>query len=286
MKGVVLVTGASTGVGAAVAVQAASAGYRVYASMRNLEKQSGLEKVAQESGVALEVVELDVTNAEQVNQVVDQIVGEQGRIDGVIANAGVGCVWTTEHASESDVSAVMDTNFMGVYRCVKATLPHMRARRSGRIIAVSSVGGLVGQPFNEIYCASKFAVEGYIESLASYVAPEFGIHFSLVEPGGIESEFVKTILHNIEQAGGFADDEYKPLIERYIGGRSGRNLDGVIQPADAVAKVVIECLEAESPPVRTRTSPWSEEFASIKTAEDPDGKRLQAMVYKSMMGVD
>lgn len=286
MSDVVLVTGASSGVGLSVAVQAAQSGYRVYATMRDLGKKQALQQAATAANVSMELLELDVSNPMQVEQVTRQIVADQGRIDCVVANAGVGYVRPTEHAPESEVARIMDTNFMGVFRCVKAALPHMRQQKSGRLIAVSSVGGLVGQPFNEIYCASKFAVEGFFESLASYMDPEFGIYFTLVEPGGIHSEFVKSILKGIEDTGGFEDDEYKPLIERYISGRSGRNLDGVMQSSDDVALVVLDCLRAKSPPVRVRTSPWSEEFSSIKTSADPDGKRLQASIHKLMLGAD
>ena len=109
---------------------------------------------------------------------IDQVIADHGHIDVLVANAGVGFVRSTEQATEAEVQWVMDVNFMGLVRCTKAVLPHMRTARGGRVIAVSSIGGLAGQPFNEIYCASKFAVEGFTESLAAYVGHSFNIHFS------------------------------------------------------------------------------------------------------------
>ncbi len=285
-KTVLLVTGASTGLGVSVAVQAARAGHTVYATMRNLSRRQQLDDAATAAGVTLEVLQLDVASPTDSQSAVEKIVDEQGHIDCVVANAGVGYVRTTEQSDEQEIMDVLNTNLMGVIRSVKAALPHMRAKNSGRFIAVSSVGGLVGQPFNEIYCASKFALEGYFESLASYVTPAFGVHFTLVEPGGIVSEFANTILKKITETGGFPDDDYKPLIEKYVGGRATRNVDGVFQTADEVASVVMKCLEMPDPPVRIRTSEWAESFTSLKTGQDPDGKLAQAMVFDSMIGDD
>ncbi|WP_298856052.1 SDR family oxidoreductase [uncultured Ruegeria sp.] len=204
MPKVILITGTSTGLGVQIAVQAAQAGHTVYATMRNLAKRGILDVAASDAGVNFNVLELDVQDSASVNAAVDQIIANEDRIDTLINNAGAGFVRTTEQASEEDVAWVMDVNFMGVVRCTKAMMPHMRSARSGHVITISSVGGLVGQPFNEIYCAAKFAVEGYTEALASYVTPNFGIHFSTVEPGGIQSEFAANVLKHVEATGGIA----------------------------------------------------------------------------------
>ena len=277
-KSVVLITGASGGLGLAVALAAAKAGFRVYASMRNTAKAGVL---AQTKGVT--VLPLDVEQTDSVTAAVAAVIAAEGRIDALIANAGIGFVRTTEQATEADINWVMNVNFMGVVRCVKAVLPHMRVAGSGRVIAVSSVGGLVGQPFNEVYCASKFAVEGYIESLASYVGPAFGLHFSLVEPGGISSDFAASAFKHYGATGGMVEDDYLPLIQRYIGGADARS-SGVFQTPDAVAQVVLQCLQAEKPPVRIRTSDWAEAFTRLKTLGDPDGRLLQAEIVQKMLG--
>ena len=277
-KSVVLITGASGGLGLAVALAAAKAGFRVYASMRDTAKAGVL---AQTKGVT--VLPLDVEQTDSVTAAVAAVIAAEGRIDALIANAGIGFVRTTEQATEADINWVMNVNFMGVVRCVKAVLPHMRVAGSGRVIAVSSVGGLVGQPFNEVYCASKFAVEGYIESLASYVGPAFGLHFSLVEPGGISSDFAASAFKHYGATGGMVEDDYLPLIQRYIGGAEARS-SGVFQTPDAVAQVVLQCLQAEKPAVRIRTSDWAEAFTRLKTLGDPDGRLLQAEIVQKMLG--
>lgn len=284
MSKVVLITGTSTGLGISLAVQAARAGHRVYATMRNLDKKGSLEAAATEAGVSLEVLQLDVQDTASVNAAVDTIINAEGRIDTLINNAGAGFVRTTEQASEDDIDWVMDVNFMGVVRCTKAVMPHMRKARSGHIITISSVGGLVGQPFNEIYCAAKFAVEGYSEALACYVTPNFGINFTTVEPGGIQSEFANNVLKHVQDTGGMLEDEYLPILQKYIGGAENRQSgEDIYQTADEVAAVVMKCMDAETPPIRTRTSKWGENFTRFKTELDPTGEKQQAAVIEQFL---
>lgn len=290
---IVLVTGASSGLGIAVAVMAAKAGHRVIATMRNMAKRDALDAAAAAARVTLEVMVLDVQDTASVEACVAGAMAQYGQIDVLIANAGMGFVRTTEQATEADIATVMDVNFMGVVHCVKAVLPHMRAARSGHVIAISSVGGLVGQPFNEVYCASKFAVEGYIEGLASYAGPAFGIGFTLVEPGGIVSEFAKTALQHYTATGGMMQDEYLPLIQKYLGGQAARVAsataagEAIYQTADQVAEVILGCIGAEPVPVRLRTSGWGRALCGLKTGLDPDGTKLQAQVVAQMLcGLD
>ena len=286
----VLVTGASSGLGIAVAVMAAKAGHRVVATMRNLQKQAALDAAAAAAGVNLTVMALDVQDTASVEACVSAVITDFGAIDVLVANAGMGFVRTTEQATEADIAGVMDVNFMGVVRCVKAVLPHMRAARSGHVIAISSVGGLVGQPFNEVYCASKFAVEGYIESLASYAGPAFGIGFTLIEPGGILSQFAKTALEHYTATGGMIEDDYLPLIQKYLAGQADRVAQAtaagaaIYQTADQVAAVILGCIGAQPVPVRVRTSGWATAFCGLKTGLDPDGTKLQAQVIQQMLG--
>ncbi|MFC6583346.1 SDR family NAD(P)-dependent oxidoreductase [Sulfitobacter aestuariivivens] len=250
--------------------------------MRNLDKRATLDAAAAAAGVTLNVLQLDVEDTASVEAAVAKVIANHGRIDVLVANAGVGFVRSTEQATEEEIRWVMDVNFMGLVRSTKAVIGHMRQARSGRIIAISSVGGLAGQPFNEIYCASKFAVEGYIEGLASYVGPAFGLHFTVVEPGGISSEFANSVLARLQDSGGMLEDEYLPLLQRYIGSREGRS-EGVFQTPDEVAKIVIRCATQDTPPIRTRTSDWSEQITALKTSVDPDGRKLQAQILAEFM---
>jgi NAD(P)-dependent dehydrogenase (short-subunit alcohol dehydrogenase family) len=154
----------------------------------------------------------------------------------------------------------------------------------GHVLNISSVGGLVGQPFNEIYCAAKFAVEGYTEAMASYITPSFGINFTCVEPGGINTEFAPNVLKHVSKTGGMLEDEYLPILQKYIGGASPRQEGSDIhQTPDEVSAVVMKCVEAGEPPIRIRTSTWSEDFTSLKTGLDPDGKKLQAKVFAQFL---
>ncbi|MEO9467127.1 MULTISPECIES: SDR family oxidoreductase [Alphaproteobacteria] len=283
MPKVILITGTSTGLGVATAVQAAQAGHTVYATMRNTQKRGTLDAATQVAGVSLNVLQLDVQDADSVNAAVDTVITEQGRIDVLINNAGMGYVRSLEQAEESDIQKILDINYTGVTRCIKAVMPHMRKARAGHVINISSVGGLVGQPFNEIYCGAKFAVEGLTEAMASYITPAFGIHFTAVEPGGIASEFANTVLEQVEQTGGMLEDEYLPILQKYIAGSQNRQETGIYQTADEVAAIVMKVMGSEHPPVRTRTSEWSEDFSKLKTGLDPDGLKQQSLVAEQFL---
>jgi len=287
MSKVILITGTSTGIGLHTAIQLAEKGNTVYATMRNLSKSKELESLAKASNVEIKLLALDVENMESVELAVNTILKEQGRIDVLINNAGAGFVKTTENASLEEIEWVTNVNYTGVVRCTKAVLPSMRENRSGHIINISSVGGLVGQPFNEFYCAAKFAVEGYTESLASYVTPAFGVKFSIVEPGGVSTEFVNNVrqVSNLDQ---LKQDEYLPILQKYFSSRNRtpEELAYIYQKPEQVAAVIVSCVENPKPPLRVRTSAWAEEFCDLKTAADPDGLKLNAKIAKLFLNYD
>ena len=283
MSKVAVVTGSSTGLGISIAIQLAKSGYNVFATMRNLEKRAQLDAKANEAGVEINVRQLDVVDTGSVARCIEKILQQTGRIDLLVNNAGAGFLRTTEQATEEEIRWVIDVNFYGVVRCIKAVLPHMRENRSGHIINVSSVGGMVGQPFNEFYCAAKFALEGYVESVATYITPHFGINFTNLEPGGIKTEFANNILAQFQKTGGMLDDEYRPILEKYIGGAQERSADGSYQDADEVANVLVEIALMEEPPIRSQTSVWSREFVSLKTQGDPTGKLQQIKIASQLL---
>jgi len=277
MKKVALITGCSTGLGKSVAVALAEKGFAVCATMRNLSKKAGIEAAAQAANVEMDILHLDVTDLESIESCVAYCKDKYGRLDVLINNAGAGFAKTTEHASDEEVAWVMDVNFNGVVRCTRAVLAQMREQKGGHVINISSVGGLVGQPFNELYCAAKFAVEGYTEGLASYLTPGFGIQFSLVEPGGIRSAFMQSTLAATSSDDGLTIPPYKPLLDRYLGGaqrRAAEGQGGVYQTPEEVAEVIVEVIQSKAPPLRIRTSDWAEELTDLKTKADPDGTRL------------
>lgn len=277
MKKNVLITGTSTGVGFESSILLARSGYKVYATMRNTEKGTALQEKIKAENLDIEILSLDVTKAQTIADAVDVIIKKDGKIDILINNAGAGFGKTTEQTSEEEMNWVTDVNYLGVVRCIKAVLPIMRKQRSGHIINITSVGGLVGQPFNEFYCAAKFAVEGYTESLASYVSAAFNIKFSMVEPGGISTEFMSSAVDKTSVNGQLSSGEYLPVFEKYMAGnveRASKSELQVYQSALEVAQVILEVINNEHPPLRIRTSQWAEDFCQLKTANDPDGTKL------------
>ncbi|MGC4877801.1 SDR family NAD(P)-dependent oxidoreductase [Micromonospora sp. DT43] len=266
----VLVTGTSTGIGLEIALGCANAGWRTVATMRDVARADRLREAASAAGVAdlIDVRRLDVTNPDSVTACVEEVIGTYGRLDAVVNNAGAGHVGTLEQDTIDDVRAVMEVNFFGVLHVSRAALPHLRASR-GRLVTVSSVGGIVGQPFNEAYCAAKFAVEGYMESLAPLAATT-GVRVTVVEPGAVASEFVTNIGIDADAAIAAAG-AYGPALRAYLA-RTGQAFAAAQSPADAAA-VVLAALTDPTPPVRAQTSDGARQFVGVKLA-DLDGSAV------------
>jgi NAD(P)-dependent dehydrogenase (short-subunit alcohol dehydrogenase family) len=179
---IALVTGTSSGIGLSTAVQLAQHGFTVIATMRDIEKAGPLQARAQEVGVEIDLQRLEVQDNASVANCVQYVLQKYGHIDLLVNNAGAGFRGTMEQTSLPELRRTMEVNFFGVWRLTQAVFPTMRDAHAGRIITVTSIGGIIGQPFNDAYCAAKFAVEGFMESLAP-VARRLGIAISLIEPG-------------------------------------------------------------------------------------------------------
>ncbi|SDM46068.1 SDR family oxidoreductase [Kriegella aquimaris] len=286
MKKNVLITGTSTGVGFESALLFANKGYKVYATMRNLKKAEALKKRISEEKLNIELLPLDVTDIISIQSAVKTIIAKDGKIDVLVNNAGAGFAKTTEQATLEEIKWVTDVNYHGVVLCTQAVLPHMRKQKSGQIISITSVGGLVGQPFNELYCGAKFAVEGYMEALATYVGDAFNIKITNVEPGGIATEFMKSAIDKTVDNGQLASGEYLPIFERYLAAnqkRAGESEVAVYQTGREVAEVVLKVAQDENPPLRIRTSKWAEDFCQLKTQADPDGTKLVNQIKNSFL---
>ncbi len=171
-RGVALVTGASTGIGRATAEALRDAGYRVFGASRKSVPQSF-------DGITM--LTADVTSDASVAKLVDDVLGEAGRIDLLVNNAGYALSGAAEESSVDQVRSLFDTNFLGVVRVTNAVLPIMRQRGTGRILNIGSVLGLIPGPFGAYYAASKHAIEGYSESLDHEVR-QFGIRVAVIEP--------------------------------------------------------------------------------------------------------
>jgi len=287
VKKVAVITGASAGLGLATSILLAKHGYQVYATMRNLERKAALLHAAEATQVTVQLQQLDVSDPTSIMQAIDIIIAKEGRINILINNAGAGFAKGIEQVTEADMQWLTDLNYFGVVRCCKAVLPHMRKQKSGHIINITSVGGLVGQPFSEIYCASKFAVEGFTESLASIMPTFFGINISLIEPGGIDTGLAKSAAMSTLDSSWLLDedDEYALLFRRYLKRfkkRGQSKADAAIsqQTPQEVAEVILAVINQDDPPLRIRTSEWAEDICRFKTAADPDGKQQLADVVK------
>lgn len=183
----VLVTGAGTGLGLETALSLAERGFRTYASVLDLKQAEPVRAAAAERRVTLHLLELDITDAASIDAAVSRIVSESGGIYGLVNNAGTRLRGCFEDLTDEEIRRLFRTNIFGTMAVTRAVLPHMRAARDGRIIIITSVAGRVGWFGVSAYCASKFAQEGFGESLALEVAP-FGIRVVLVEPGIIRTE--------------------------------------------------------------------------------------------------
>ncbi|MCX5277335.1 SDR family NAD(P)-dependent oxidoreductase [Streptomyces virginiae] len=268
----VLITGTSSGIGLAAAIAAARAGWRTVATLRDTGRADALRKAAVEAGVEIDIRQLDVVDEDSVTAAVEGVVADYGRLDAVVNNAGAGHVGTLELESVADVREVMEVNFFGVLNVSKAALPHLRAT-GGRLITVTSVGGVIGQPFNEAYCAAKFAVEGYMESLAP-VAGAVGVSVSVIEPGAVATEFVNNIGLDLE-ARIAAAGPYSDALRHYVERTVGQFMNGAQTPAGA-AESVMEALTVERPAFRIQTSQWARDFTGNKLV-DQDGSAVVGM---------
>lgn len=181
-KRVALVTGASSGIGLVTAQSLVRAGYQVFGTSR--------KAVPSHQGVSMFVC--DVTDESSVKSLIDEVVRQARRIDLLVNNAGVGLIGGAEESSIAQVQRLFDVNVFGVTRVVNAVLPLMRAQKSGRIVNMSSILGLIPSPFNAFYASTKHAIEGYSESLDHEVR-RFGIRVVVVEPGVTKTAFEENL---------------------------------------------------------------------------------------------
>lgn len=242
----VLITGTSSGFGLVASVELARRGWRVFATMRDLDRRGPLEAALEAAGVRtkVDITRLDVTEPASVREAVAALLrATGGRLDAVVHNAGVAAGGAFEDLPDADVRRVMETNFFGVLDLTRALLPTFRAQRSGRILIVSSDAAFVGQPANSIYCASKWAIEGWAEAICHELAP-FGIEVVLMEPG----PYVTDIWQNSPRIcpEGSAYRQWVQYVfragEAHLGKRGGDARD--------VAKAIANILEAPRPAFR------------------------------------
>src|SRR6476469_4882294 len=253
MPQIALVTGTSSGMGLHTAVGLAGRGITVIATLRDPARADALLAAAAAAGVRLDIRALDVTDHAGAARCVDEVLHTYGRLDILINNAGRGAVGSLEQLSMADLRAQLEVNYLGVAAMTKLALTPMRLAGSGRIVTVTSVGGAVGQPFADAYCAAKFAVEGLMQSLAP-VAATFGVVVSVVEPGAVRSEFTANV-HRADAdavAGDRTDDPYAALLDAYLA-RTATAFDNA-QTSEQAAEVIVEAATTDQPRFRWQSS--------------------------------
>lgn len=253
------VTGASRGFGVEIAKAALRSGDRVVATAR--KRAALVDSLGPDSGPFISL-ELDVTDAAQARRTVDAAMSRFGGIDVLVNNAGYGHMGFFEEMTMEDVQQQFATNLFGVFNVTWAALPGMRAARKGRIMNISSLGGLLGVPFGSLYCATKFALEGFSESLAKEISP-FGLFVTLIEPGPFRTDFLTPESVRFP-AKPIADyDDRRDQIRLGFEERNGR------QPGDPakLAEAMVRLAEEPNPPMRFLAGAVAVNFAEEKLAE-------------------
>lgn len=214
-KKVVVITGCSSGIGFYTALKFARNGFYTFASVRDMKSEgiTKLKAAKEKEQLSLECIALDITNDTQIMEAVSSIQEKTKKIDIVINNAGFGSLGPVEEFSIDEVKAQYDTNVFGMLRMIKAVLPFMREQKSGLIINISSINGLLAFPLWGVYASSKYAIEALTESLRFEVAP-FGIKVAIVEPGSFLTDFPKKIV--TPKAMNNTTSPYKSLTDTFF----------------------------------------------------------------------
>jgi short-subunit dehydrogenase len=250
----VLITGATDGLGRAAALLLAEKGYRVFAAGRSAEKRAELDRLAGTKKLSLETVELDVCDDSSVSRAVQQILEKAGNIDVLINNAGVGLMAVAEELKLDDLRRLYETNIFGLLRVTQAVLPRMRGRKSGRILMLSSVAGILTPPTYGAYSSSKHAVEALSNALRLELYP-FNVEVILIEPGYIMTNFQQTARDQAQSyIDGSATSPYAKIYDGAIAGATSSRRESKTTPEDC-ARVIVHAIEASHPKARYTVTP-------------------------------
>ncbi|MGA8105885.1 MAG: SDR family oxidoreductase [Nitrososphaeraceae archaeon] len=257
---VAIVTGSSSGIGLETSVSLAQNGFLTYATMRNLDKSSIIKTAADNESLPIKVVQLNVADNRMVNNAIQAIVSEAGRIDILVNNAGYGLVGAFEDLSiDDEIKNQYETNVFGLMRVTQAVLPIMRRQKSGIIVNVSSGAGLFGYPGGSAYVSTKFAVEGLSESMAYELEP-FGIKVVLIEPGFIKTNFANAMV--LAKKAQDPSSPYSEMMQRIQANSNemAKNASSV----DVVSKAILEAVKSKSPNLRYLVGKDVEAWAANK----------------------
>lgn len=245
-----VITGAGSGIGWAASKKFAAAGYRVIGTARTPQKAVHLKTEFETIGSPIDTLSADLSNAAEVDRFIEEVL-QSGPIDVFVNNAGVSAVGAVEQTDEDTTKALFDINVLAPLRIVRGIGPSMRARGSGTIINVSSMAGRVAQPFNGLYSASKFALEGLTEQLYFELKP-FGIRVASVLPGRIDTPIKgKRLLHSAFEI----DGEYGPAFASWKSSYEGGRFGGAGEPVEIVADTIFEAATTDHPKLRWPVGP-------------------------------
>jgi NAD(P)-dependent dehydrogenase (short-subunit alcohol dehydrogenase family) len=253
-KQTVLITGGTDGLGKAATLLLAERGYLVLAAGRSPDKRAELDRLAQEQRLPIRTLEMNVCDDASVRIAVQAVLEKDGGIDVLINNAGVGYMAVVEELRMQDFRQQFETNLFGVLRVTQAVLPHMRQRRRGRILMMSSAAGLVSPPTYGAYSSSKHALEGMTNALRLELYP-FGIEVVLIEPGYILTNFQQTAKQLAQPYAEAA--KAGPYAKIYAGAWEGANKsrgNSKTTPEDC-ARVILEAIESPHPKARYPITP-------------------------------
>src|SRR5919108_270464 len=233
-------------------------------TMRNLKKSTHIKEIANKEALPLQVIELDVDDDLSAKNAIQEIISEKQRIDILVNNAGYGLIGPIEDTSiEEELKPQFETNLYGIVRVTQQVLPIMRRQKSGRIINVSSIGGIVGYPFSAAYCSTKFALEGLSESL-SYEVDQFGIKVILIEPALVISDFHNNVkMAAKKEANNPHDSPYTQMMQKLF--EEYKQVQEQYQiPAEEVAKVILNAAILDNPDQRYLVGKYSEMIKEAK----------------------
>jgi NAD(P)-dependent dehydrogenase (short-subunit alcohol dehydrogenase family) len=242
---VAVVTGSSTGIGYEISLILARNGFLTYATMRNLNKSQNIKLIASKENLPIHIKQLDVTDDASINNAIQAISSETGRIDVLVNNAGYGLNGAFEDLAMDEIKAQYETNVFGLIRTTQAVLPIMRKQKSGTIVNISSGAGRFGFPGGSAYVSTKFAVEGLSESM-SYELEPFGIKVVIVEPGVIRTNFADGLV--VAKKAQDPNSPYSQIIQKMATGFE-EMMKNASSP-DLVAKVVLDAVRNENPNLR------------------------------------
>lgn len=256
---VAVITGSSSGIGLETSLTLARNGFLTYATARSQKRSQNNTLATDIEKLPIKVVQLDVTDNQSINNAIQTIVSETGRIDVLVNNAGYGLGGAFEDLSIEEIKNLYETNVFGLIRVTQVVLPIMRKQQSGIIVNVSSGAGLFGYPGGSAYVSTKFAIEGLSESIAYELDP-FGIKVVLIEPGFIRTNFANAMV--IAKKAQDPNSPYSQMMQRVGANSSKMAMNG--SSVEVVAKVILEAVTSKNPNLRYLAGKDVETWAANK----------------------